>query len=178
MSGLQAEGGIRIIGDPVLRRRAEDVTEFGPALQDLAYEMYEQMIDADGIGLAAPQVGLSLRFLVIGLPAGDEDGDADSGLHLSAFANPRILDRAGSCTMEEGCLSIPEIREEVERAERILLHWQTVDGEEREQWFEGLEARVLQHEIDHLDGVLFVDRISPARRSTLKTRLARLQQRV
>lgn len=165
------EEDIRIIGDPVLRRRAEEVTEFGPALQELAYEMYETMIDADGIGLAGPQVGLLKRFLVIGIPGDDDE------LQLSAFVNPRVLDSEGRCTMEEGCLSIPEIREDVERAERIRLAWQTVDGVEREQWFEGLEARVLQHEIDHLEGVLFVDRVSPARRSTLKTRLARLQQR-
>lgn len=165
------EEGIRIIGDPVLRRRAEDVVEFGPELQELAYQMYETMIDADGIGLAAPQIGLLKRFLVIGIPGEDDE------LALSAFANPRILESDGRCTMEEGCLSIPEIREDVERPERVRLNWRTVDGEEREQWFEGLEARVLQHEIDHLEGVLFVDRISPARRGTLKSRLARLQQR-
>ena len=162
---------IRIIGDPVLRRRAVKVTDFGP-LETLADRMFEAMVDAVGIGLAAPQVGLSLRFLVVGIP--DDESD---GLKLMAFANPRIVEQSGRCVMEEGCLSIPEIREEVERSERILLHWQDVRGGEHEEWFEEMEARVIQHEMDHLEGVLFVDRISPARRATLKRRLALVQQR-
>jgi peptide deformylase len=163
---------IRIIGDPVLRRRAAEVSEFGKPLKELAESMFETMVDAVGVGLAAPQVGLSLRFLVVGIP--EEEGE---GLTLMAFANPRILEQTGRCVMEEGCLSIPEIREEVERPERILLRWQDLDGAEREAWFEDLEARVIQHEMDHLEGVLFVDRISPARRATLKRRLAQVAQR-
>jgi len=163
---------IRIIGDPVLRKRAADVNEFGEPLKELADAMYEAMVDAVGIGLAAPQVGLSLRFLVVGIP-----GDEGEHLKLMAFANPRILEQEGACVMEEGCLSIPEIREEVERPERIRVAWQDLDGTPREAWFEDLEARVVQHEMDHLEGVLFVDRISPARKSTLKRRLAQIQQR-
>ncbi len=163
---------IRIIGDPVLRKRAADVTQFGPPLEELADQMYETMVDAVGIGLAAPQVGLSLRFLVVGIPA--EDSEA---LKLMAFANPRIVESEGGCLMEEGCLSIPEIREEVERPERIRLQWQDLSGTPRDAWFEDIEARVIQHELDHLEGVLFVDRISPARKATLKRRLALIQQR-
>jgi peptide deformylase len=163
---------LRLIGDPVLRRRAAEVTDFGPPLEALAEQMYEIMVDAVGIGLAAPQVGLSLRFLVVGIPV--EEGE---GLKLMAFANPRLAQQEGRCVMEEGCLSIPEIREEVERPERILLQWQDLQGKPHEQWFEELEARVIQHEMDHLEGVLFVDRISPARRATLKRRLALIQQR-
>ncbi|MFA7331677.1 MAG: peptide deformylase [Candidatus Delongbacteria bacterium] len=163
---------IRIIGDPVLRKRAADVTQFGPALEELADQMYETMVDAVGIGLAAPQIGLSLRFLVVGIP--DEDSEA---LKLMAFANPRIVESEGVCLMEEGCLSIPEIREEVERPERIRLQWQDLAGTPQDAWFEDIEARVIQHELDHLEGVLFVDRISPARKATLKRRLALIQQR-
>lgn len=169
----QAEQGIRIIGDPVLRRKALEVKDFDEGLKQLAMEMYEQMIDADGIGLAAPQVGLSLRFLVVGIP-----DDEDDMLHLASYANPVILDKAGSCLMEEGCLSIPEVREDVERPERILLRWQNLTGETQEQWFDGLQARVILHEMDHLDGVLFTDRISPTRKLAIKRRLAELQQRV
>jgi len=167
---------IRLIGDPVLRKRAQAVTEFGPPLRELADHMYETMVDAVGVGLAAPQVGLSLRFLVVGIPQDDEE-DGGEGLKLMAFANPRIVEQAGRCVREEGCLSIPEIREEVERPERIRLRWQDLDGVEREDWFEDLEARVIQHEMDHLEGVLFVDRISPARRATLKRRLEQVAQR-
>ncbi|MDP2360830.1 MAG: peptide deformylase [bacterium] len=163
---------IRLIGDPVLRRRAQPVTEFGPPLRDLAEQMYEIMVDAVGIGLAAPQVGLSIRFLVVGVPV-----DEGEGLKLMAFANPRIVEQEGRCVMEEGCLSIPEIREEVERPERIRVHWQDLDGAGQEAWFEDLEARVILHEMDHLEGVLFVDRISPARRATLKRRLAQVGRR-
>jgi peptide deformylase len=94
-----------------------------------------------------------------------------------AFANPRIVEQEGVCVMEEGCLSIPEIREEVERPERIRLRWQDLDGKPQEHWFEDLEARVIQHELDHLEGVLFVDRISPAKKATLKRRLGQIQQR-
>ncbi len=163
---------IRIIGDPVLRKRAADVTEFGTPLKALADRMYDIMADAVGIGLAAPQIGLSMRFLVVGIPEDDSDDMA-----LYAFANPRILEQDGRCVMEEGCLSIPEIREEVERPARIRLAWQDLDGVAREAWFEDLEARVILHEMDHLDGVLFTDRISPARKATLKRRLEQVAQR-
>jgi len=166
------EERIRIIGDPVLRGKASAVERFNDALKDLAYLMYELMIEAEGVGLAAPQIGRSLRFLVTGLPR-EEGEEAD----LRAYANPVIIESEGSCAMEEGCLSVPEIREDLERPERILLSWRTLEGEERQHWFDGLDARVLQHELDHLEGILFVDRLSPARRSMLKGRLNRLQQR-
>jgi len=163
---------IRIIGDPVLRKRAAAVTSFGAPLKELADRMYDTMADAVGIGLAAPQIGLSMRFLVVGIP--EEDTEE---LTLMAFANPRILEQEGRCVMEEGCLSIPEIREDVERPARIRLAWQDLDGAAQEAWFEDLEARVILHEMDHLDGVLFTDRISPARKATLKRRLEQVAQR-
>jgi peptide deformylase len=164
--------GVRVIGDPVLRRKAQTVTEFGEGLKQFAIEMYEEMIDADGIGLAAPQIGVLKRFLVVGMP--DDETDM---LTLSAYANPEVIDKAGSCTMEEGCLSIPGVREDVERPERILLRWQDLDGNTHEKWFDDLEARVIQHEMDHLEGVLFTDRISPTRKLALKRRLDQIAQR-
>ncbi len=162
---------VRVIGDPVLRGECAEITEFGEALEDLAYAMYESMIDAEGIGLAAPQVGLPLRFLVVGIP--DEE---DDHLHLQAYVNPRILEKVGACTMEEGCLSVPDIREDVTRPERIHLAWQSVNGEKHEAWFDDLEARVLQHEIDHLEGVLFVDLLSPSRKTAIRGRVKNLEK--
>ena len=161
---------IRIIGDPVLRRKADTVTVFDAELKQLAQDMLETMVDGEGIGLAAPQVGVSKRLLVVGIP------DEEDQLHFAAFVNPRIVEQRGTMVMEEGCLSIPGIREEVERPESIRLAWQDLDGEEHESWLHDLDARVLQHEMDHLDGVLFVDRISPARRTTLKGRLNELKR--
>ncbi len=161
---------VRIIGDPVLRRKAETVTVFDEELKALAQDMLETMVDSDGVGLAAPQVGISKRLLVVGIP------DEEDKLHFAAFVNPRILEQRGNVVMEEGCLSVPGIREDVERPESIRLSWQDLDGEQYEGWLTDLDARVLQHEMDHLEGVLFIDRISPARRTTLKSRLNDLKR--
>lgn len=161
---------IRILGDPVLRRRTQPVETFDQALQDLVHDMYETMHEEDGIGLAAPQIGLEQRLLVIGIPMDDES------VKLAAFINPEILATRDRCRMEEGCLSIPGIRAQVERPSRIQLKWQDVDGSERKAWFEELEARVLQHEIDHLDGKLFIDYLSPEERSALQPAITRLQE--
>ena len=162
---------VRILGDTVLRQKADAVTEFGEQLEDLAYDMYEAMIDSDGIGLAAPQVGLSVRFIVTGIPDDEEDR-----LDLQAWVNPEILETQGACTMEEGCLSVPEIREDLTRPERIRLRWQSLDGVTHEAWFDDLLARVLQHEIDHLNGVLFVDHLNASRKTALRDRLRQIEK--
>jgi peptide deformylase len=164
---------VRVIGDPVLRGDCAVVSEFAEPLEDLAYAMYESMIDADGIGLAAPQVGLSIQLIVTGIP--DED---DDHLQLQAWVNPRILETDGACTLEEGCLSVPDIREDVTRPERIRLAWQSIDGEKHEAWFDDLEARVLQHEMDHLKGILFVDLLSPTRKLAIRSRIKNLEKGV
>ncbi len=159
---------ILIYGHPVLRMKARPVEQIDDDIRDLAEEMIETMEVADGIGLAAPQVGESLSLCVVNM-ALIEDGAA-----ARVFVNPEILDTEGSCTMEEGCLSIPDIREDVERPEKIRLRYQDLDGHEFEETCDGMLARVLQHEIDHLNGVLFVDRISPIRRKLLSKRLKKL----
>ncbi|MCB2199008.1 peptide deformylase [bacterium] len=164
---------IRIYGDPVLREPAEDVTEFGSKLEDLAGQMVQAMIEADGIGLAAPQVGLSLRFLVVGLPTGEDA----TRRRVFAMANPEIIDEGDEMIiMEEGCLSIPGISEEVERPEKITIRFQNLKGETVEMEANDILARVVQHEMDHLDGVLFTDRISPLKKTMLRGRLKRLAQ--
>ena len=161
---------IHILGDPVLRRPARPVETFDDGLKDLVHDMYETMLEADGIGLAAPQIGLEQRLLVLGIPMEDES------IKLAAFINPEVLATRDRCRMEEGCLSIPGIRADVDRPARIQLRWQDVDGSERKAWFDDLEARVLQHEIDHLNGILFIDHLSPEERTLLQPEIRRLQE--
>jgi peptide deformylase len=155
---------IRIIGDDVLREVAEDVEEFDEKLVRLGEEMIDFMHNADGIGLAAPQVGISKRILVTDVSPIEEDQEP------RVFVNPVILESAGECTLEEGCLSIPDVREDVTRPEEILLKYNTPYGESKTEKFTGWMSRVLQHEIDHLDGVLFVDYLSPIKKKLISSR--------
>ncbi len=165
---------IRIIGDDVLRKPTKPVETFGPELEKLASDMVQSMIAADGIGLAAPQVGLSLKFLVVGMPIDEEDEDMRQ---IYTFANPEITAEGEELIMrEEGCLSIPEIYEEVERPDQITLKYQNLKGEHLEMETSGMLSRVIQHELDHLNGVLFVDHLSPLKRSLLKGKIKRMQQ--
>jgi peptide deformylase len=159
---------ICIYGDLVLRRKAEQVDTFDDNLKQTADEMFEAMFEADGVGLAAPQVGISKAFLVMGMP---RDNDEPEQLF---FANPEILETRGESTFEEGCLSIPGIREDVVRSEWIRVRYQDLEGQVHELEADGLLARALQHEIDHLNGILFIDRLSPARRGLLKNSLEKL----
>jgi len=157
---------IRIIGDEILREVAEEISDFDEKLNNLANDMIQIMHDSDGIGLAAPQVGISKRLLVIDVaPVDKEYGPM-------IFVNPVILESSGEAILEEGCLSIPGIREEVTRAEEILLKYQTVTGEEKVEKYTGWMARVLQHEIDHLEGVLFIDYLSPIKQKIILNNLA------
>jgi peptide deformylase len=162
---------IRIIGDPVLRLKSAEVSTFDQELKDMVMDMYEEMIEADGVGLAAPQIGISKKVIVMGLE------DDDDQLQLFAFVNPVILESSGKCVMEEGCLSIPDIREDVERPDKVKLRWHDLEGELHEEWFDELHARIIQHELDHLEGILFVDRLTPTRRSSLKGQISKLQKK-
>ena len=156
--------------DPVLAMRGEEVTVFDGALKTLVEEMFESMYAAQGIGLAAPQIAISKRITVIDVSFGKEEKDK------IALINPEIVKSEGRQVEEEGCLSLPEIREKVVRAERVTVRAQNVDGE----WFEvdgdELLARALQHEIDHLDGVLFIDRISRLKRELVLRKIRKLQK--
>ncbi len=159
---------ILIIGNPILRRRAKPVTEFGKDLHEFGLRMLETMLQYEGVGLAAPQVGVSSRVIVLGIPQEDES------LDLRIMVNPEVVDAQGEITFEEGCLSIPGIREDVVRPEKVTVRYQETDGTPREIRADGLLARALQHEVDHLDGILFVDKIPPARRLMLQGRLRKL----
>jgi peptide deformylase len=150
---------IRRFGDPVLRSPALEVVEFDDRLRALAEDMSETMRAAPGVGLAAPQVAVSRRLFTF-----------DSGEESGAYANPQIVWRSPETQEgEEGCLSIPGIFFPVTRAMKVRVHARTVDGATVETEAEGFLARIFQHEIDHLDGVLFVDRLDPeARREAMR----------
>ncbi|MBZ0263428.1 peptide deformylase [bacterium] len=165
---------VKIYGDPVLRKPVEPIDTFDESLEEFAADMVHAMIEHDGIGLAAPQVGVSKSFIVIGLPVNADDPDDRK---IFTMANPEILEESEeTVVMDEGCLSIPDITEEVERPEWIKLKFQDLKGEEYEIEADGIFARVIQHEIDHLDGVLFVDHLSPLKRTLLRGKLKRLHE--
>ncbi len=153
---------VRKYGDPALRRSAPPVGEVTPQVRAIIADMTETMYDEVGIGLAAPQVGISLRLIVIS----DEEGRG-----VQALLNPAIVDRGGEVTGEEGCLSIPGVFAPVTRAAWVKVEARSVDGTPLTINARGLRARVLQHEIDHLDGVLFIDRVDPMVRDRIKRKI-------
>ena len=157
---------------PVLRTEARPVSEIDGSVATLLEDMAETMYDAPGIGLAAPQVGVSQRIIVLDVHERDEG----PGKHLLKLVNPVIVERDGTITFEEGCLSVPEYTAEVTRAKRIALRAWTPDQKEIELEAEGLLAVALQHEIDHLDGKVFLDRLSRLKRELYRTRQKKLER--
>ncbi len=158
---------IRLFGDPVLRRRADPVTLFGPELERLAADMLETMYAAEGVGLAAPQIGVLKRvFVALEVPDAEEGAEADGdGRREHVMVNPVITRRAGQQLGRDGCLSIPGLAvEDVPRDLVVHVDYQDLEGVHRTLVAEGYFAHVLQHEADHLDGVLFFDHLSAARR--------------
>lgn len=152
--------------DPRLKNRAEPVQVFDLELHQLLDEMAETMYAADGIGLAAPQVGRSYRLFVIDLGQGEHKKGK-----LYEFINPELSDGEGTIAFEEGCLSVPGFTEEVNRKEKIRVTYQDRNGKKMELMAEGLLAVAIQHENDHLDGILFVDKLSPLKRRLMKKKL-------
>ncbi|MBI3635085.1 MAG: peptide deformylase [Candidatus Rokubacteria bacterium] len=153
---------VRKYGDPVLRRKATPVGVITSELRALVTDMIDTMYDEAGIGLAAPQVGVAQRLMVVGHD--DKQGP-------QALVNPEITERGGEVTAEEGCLSIPGIFALVTRSEWVRLEATDLDGQPVALSARGLFARVLQHEVDHLDGVLFIDRLDPVTRDRIKRRI-------
>jgi len=147
--------------DSRLKQVAKPITEVDEALRELAQDMIDVMYDEPGIGLAAPQVGASIRMFVIDT----EWSDDDVGKNPTVVLNPEISDREGKITWEEGCLSVPDFSANVDRDARITLRGSDLDGNPIEENVEGLRAVCIQHEVDHLDGILFIDRISRLKRS-------------
>lgn len=157
---------------PILKRGGKTVAAFDAGLARVAEQMYEAMYEFDGVGLAAPQVALDLKLLVLN-PAGSIK-QRDQEL---ALVNPRIVTRKHLEFGEEGCLSFPGIYGEIERHRDVQIEYQDLRGERQELSASGFLARILQHEIDHLEGVLFIERMSPAERIRVRARLLELEQR-
>jgi peptide deformylase len=153
---------VRKYGDPVLRRRAKPVEAVTPDIKRMIADMVDTMYDEVGLGLAAPQVGISLRLMVVG---------DDEGREARALINPVIAEQGGEIVAEEGCLSIPGVFAPVRRAEWVRLEAQDDAGRPVSITARGLRARVFQHEMDHLDGVLFIDRLDPVTRDRIKRRI-------
>lgn len=164
---------IYVYGMSVLRKIARDIPEDVEELEQLIGDMFETMRSSDGIGLAAPQIGKSLRLIVVDAsPISKDKGEPGLKEFRKVLINPYILDEYGEkWSAEEGCLSIPNIREEVIRPTNIRIEYYDEQWNLHEEEYEGIRARIIQHEYDHLDGKLLVDRISPLRRKLLTARL-------
>jgi peptide deformylase len=156
---------IRKYPDPVLQKKASPVENIDPTLQKMIEDMIETMYNAPGIGLAATQVGELKRLIVFDLNPREE------GRNPSCLINPEIIEAEGEQTIEEGCLSVPEYYSEVKRKAKVTVRGMDAQGSPVQLCAEGILATVLQHEIDHLDGVLFIDRISALKRALYKKRI-------
>jgi len=155
-------------GNEVLRRRSEPVTLFDDALEKLIEDMVDTMYAAPGIGLAANQIGVNRRVAVIDLSVGKRPGE------LHVLINPEIKEVHGHITEDEGCLSVPDFTETVSRPERVRVQFLDRNGQPREMWAEALMARAMSHEIDHLDGKLFVDRLRGFKRDRILRKIQKL----
>jgi len=161
---------VRLFGDPVLKKQCEEVTEFDDNLKELVDVMADALYEENGIGLAAPQVGVTKRVIIIDMSFGEEVDN------ILTVINPEILSSEGECSYEEGCLSVPGIYEEVLRPEKVTLRFQDVQGNVHEIEADSTLARVVQHEYDHLNGILFIDRLSSVKRNFLAKRLREIAE--
>ncbi len=157
--------------DPRLRRKAERVGEIDDRIRSLVADMIDTMYHARGIGLAATQVGVEKRVIVLDVPDDEEVYDEERGKNLIVLINPEVLSTEGSMRYKEGCLSFPGITVEVKRYSKVVVRGLDRDGKEITIQGEGLLAVALQHEIDHLDGILFIDRVSRLKRDMIKRKI-------
>lgn len=170
-------------GDPVLRKETEEITKDYPNLDAVLENMFETMYEARGIGLAAPQVNLPIRlFIVDASPfADDEDLSEEEQKFVSTFKrvflNARILEESGDeWAFNEGCLSIPDVREDVFRKPDIVMEYQDENFKKHKETFSGMVARIIQHEYDHIEGILFTDKLSPLKKRLIKGKLANISK--
>ncbi|WOK06883.1 peptide deformylase [Imperialibacter roseus] len=164
---------IVVYGDPVLRKRAADI-EKGSDVKQLVLDMFETMRSASGIGLAAPQIGMSIRLFVV-------DGSPLEEPELSGFRkvfiNAKIVERDGKpVVMEEGCLSIPGVRDDVQRPDSITVNYYDEHWKEYTETYEGMKARIIQHEYDHIEGVLFTDHLTAFKKRIIKNKLVNISR--
>lgn len=168
-------------GDPVLRKVAKEITKEHPKLDEIIANMWETQYNASGVGIAAPQVGLSIRLFVIDASpfADDDDLTEEEQAVLSdfkrVFINPKILEESGEeWAFNEGCLSIPDVREDVFRKEKVVVEYVDENWKKQTETLTGLAARVVQHEYDHIEGVLFTDKLSTLKKRLIKGKLANI----
>ncbi len=162
-------------GDPILRKKVRNVEDF-KNLSTLIDDMFETMYNEQGIGLAANQIGVDKNILVFDISHYNYEEDLPNDSEPMILINAKIVESTGTCIMEEGCLSVPDIRAEVTRPETIKIRFQDLDGNVHEKMFSGLSSRVLQHEIDHLNGKFFTDYLSPSKRKLIQKRLLEISQ--
>ena len=158
-------------GDPVLHKRAAEISKEFEKLDKLIDDMFETMHNAKGVGLAAPQIGKSIRlFIVDATPFAEEHPEAED--FVQVFINPQIMEESGKTwEFNEGCLSLPGIRDDVSRKEKLVIRYYDEDFEFYEEEFDGVVARIIQHEYDHIEGKMFIERLPVLRRSLLKGKL-------
>ena len=163
---------IYIYGQPVLRKVSQDIAPDYPNLKELIANMFETLTASDGVGLAAPQIGLDIRLVVIDLDVLSEDFPEYKDFR-KAYINPHILeyDESNMSSSEEGCLSLPGLHESVKRPTRIHVKYMDEDFKEHDEWVDGYLARVMQHEFDHLEGKMFIDRLAMLRKQMVKGKL-------
>lgn len=168
---------VTLYGDPILKKRAEDISSDYPNLQDIIKNMWQTMYVASGVGLAAPQVGLSIRLFVVDTAQLAEKRKKEFKGIKKVFINPEILNEEGEeWKYEEGCLSIPAIREDVFRKPTIKIRYLDENFNEFTEEFDEINARVIQHEYDHIEGILFVDKLKPLKRKLLLPKLNKIMR--
>lgn len=167
---------VYLYGSPLLRKVAEDITPDYPDLKQFLSDLWETMYHADGVGFAAPQVGKSIRVFVVDADCLSEDYPEGKDFKR-AFINAHIVEESGEeWAYNEGCLSVPKIHEDVKRPPRIRMQYCDENFVQHDEWFDGICARVIQHEYDHLEGKMFVDKLSPLRRQLLKSKLTKISK--
>jgi peptide deformylase len=162
---------IFVYGNPVLKKVAVDIEKDYPDLQKLVDDLFDTMYHSEGLGLAAPQIGKSIRLFVIdGAPVAEDEPELAD--FKKAFINAHLVEKCGELVpMNEGCLSIPHIREEVKRESHIRIHYYDENWEYHDEVYDGYKARIIQHEYDHLDGILFTEKINPLKRQLIRGKL-------
>lgn len=163
-------------GDPILKKKAQPITPDYPELKQLIDNMFETMYAAQGVGLAAPQIGKSIRLFVLDVSPFADDEPQLNGIK-KVFINPELIEEHGTeWKFNEGCLSIPTVREDVLRKPEVFIQYQDENFVRHREYFSGLLARVIQHEYDHLEGILFTDRISQLRKTLIKSKLVNISK--
>lgn len=163
-------------GQPVLKKKAQSIDPSDERIQNLIADMWETMYNASGVGLAAPQIGQPIRLFLVDTVQVMEDEDKDKGIK-KCFINAQILEEDGDeWSYEEGCLSIPDVRGDVDRKPNIKIRYQNEEGEEFTEEYDGINARVIQHEYDHIEGVLFIEKLKPLKKKLVSRKLDKIKK--